>query len=152
MALRNLKVREIVLIVIACAIAVLLIMSGSRFYARVYREAILFLVLAGALALVFFRKRKIALAIISLSWVLVNAGLTAPFHPSFLGYALTIGSAGALYLIVRWSHKTYPYLSRRNIRFLLFEGEAAMAAENTRIEAETRELAKKRPYGPWLFR
>jgi len=33
-----------------------------------------------------------------------------------------------------------------------FEGEEAMAAENARIEAEARELIKKRPYGPWLFR
>jgi hypothetical protein len=31
-----------------------------------------------------------------------------------------------------------------------FEGEGA--AENARIEAEARELVKKRPYGPWLFR
>jgi hypothetical protein len=34
----------------------------------------------------------------------------------------------------------------------LFEGEAAMDAENARIQAETRELVKRRPYGPWLFR
>jgi hypothetical protein len=34
----------------------------------------------------------------------------------------------------------------------VFEGEAAMALENTRIEAEARELVKKRPFGPWLFR
>jgi hypothetical protein len=31
-------------------------------------------------------------------------------------------------------------------------GEAAMDAENARIQAETRELVKRRPYGPWLFR
>jgi hypothetical protein len=34
----------------------------------------------------------------------------------------------------------------------VFEGEEAMAAENARIEPEARELMKKRPYGPWLFR
>src|ERR1700740_372878 len=39
----------------------------------------------------------------------------------------------------------------RNVH-TVFEGEAAMAAENARIEAEARELVKKRPYGPWLFR
>jgi hypothetical protein len=33
-----------------------------------------------------------------------------------------------------------------------FDGEAAMAAENARIEVEARELVKKRPHGPWLFR
>jgi hypothetical protein len=34
----------------------------------------------------------------------------------------------------------------------MFDGEAAMGAENARIEAEARELVKGRPYGPWLFR
>jgi hypothetical protein len=151
MALTDWKAREIFLVVIGCAIAVLLIMTGTRFYVREYREGILFLVLAGALAFVFFRKRKIVLAISILSWVLVNAGLTAPFHPSVLGYALTIGSAAGLYFIARWSYKRYPYLSYKQLH-TLFEGEAAMDAENARIEAEARELVKRRPYGPWLFR
>jgi hypothetical protein len=43
------------------------------------------------------------------------------------------------------------YLSYKHVH-TVFEGEAAMAAENARIEAEGRELIKKRPYGPWLFR
>ena len=100
---------------------------------------------------VFFRKRKILLAISGLSLVLVNAGLTAPFHPSALGYGLTIGSAAGLYLIVRLSYKRYPYLSYKNLH-TVFDGEAAMDAENARIAAEARELVKSRPYGPWLFR
>jgi hypothetical protein len=82
-------------------------MTCSCLYLREYREGVLFLVLAAALAFVFFRKRKIALSIISLSWVLVNAGLTAPFPPSVLGYALTIGPAAGLYFIVGWSYKRY---------------------------------------------
>jgi hypothetical protein len=151
MALTDLKAREILLVFIGSAVAVLLIMTCSRFYVHEYREGILFLVLAAALAFVFFRKRKVVLAIISLSWVLVNAGLTAPFHPSVLGYALTIGSAAGLYFIVRLSYKRYPYLSYKNLH-KVFDGEAAMNAENMRIEAEARELAKRRPYGPWLFR
>jgi hypothetical protein len=97
MALTDWKAREIFLVVIGCAIAVLLIMTANRFYVRGYREGIFFLVLAAVLAIVFFRRRKIVLAISILSWVLVNAGLTAPFHPSVLGYALAVGSAaGAL--------------------------------------------------------
>jgi hypothetical protein len=126
-------------------------MTVTRFYARDFRKGILFLALAAALAFVFFRKRKIALTIISLSWVLVNAGLTAPFHPSVLGYTMTIGSAAGLYFIVRWSHNRYPYLSYKQMH-TVFEGEAAMDTENACIEAEARELAKRRPYGPWLFR
>jgi hypothetical protein len=126
-------------------------MTVTRFYARDFREGILFLALAAALAFVFFRKRKIALTTISLSWVLVNAGLTAPFHPSVSGCTMTIGSAAGLYFIVRWSYNRYPYLSYEQMH-TVFEGEAAMDAENTRIEAEARGLVKKRPYGPWLFR
>jgi hypothetical protein len=151
MALRDLNAREILLSVIGWAITLLLVMTCTRFYVREYREGILLLVLAAVLTIVFFRKRKIALAIISLSWILVNAGLTAPFHPSVLGYALTIGSAAGLYFIVRVSYKRYPYLSYKNLH-TVFDGEAAMAAENARIEAEARELVKRRPYGPWLFR
>ncbi len=151
MALKDLRAREIILIFAGAAIAVLLIITGTRFYVHEFREGILFLVLAGALAFVFFRRRKLVLVISGLSWVLVNAGLTAPFHPSALGYALTFGSAAGLYFIVRWSYKRYPYLSYKNIH-TVFEGEEAMAAENARIEAEARELVKRRPYGPWLFR
>jgi hypothetical protein len=151
MAAKDLTAREILLLFTGAAVAQLLIMTGDRFYGHEYRKGVLFLVLAGVLALVFFRKRKIALALSSLSWVLVNAGLTAPFHPSLLVYALTIGSAAGVYLIVRWSTKRYPYLAYKHMH-TLFEGEAAMDAENERIKAEARELVKRRPYGPWLFR
>jgi hypothetical protein len=151
MALKDFKARQIVLLFVGSTITVLVIASCTRFYFREYRKGISILVLAAALAFVFFRKRKILLAIISLSWVLVNAGLTAPFHPSVLGYALTIGSAAGLYFIARWSYKRYPYLSYKN-RHIVFEGEAAMDAENTRIEAGAREFARRHPGGPWLFR
>jgi len=151
MVLEDLKAKEILLVFVGAAVTVLLIMSCTRFYVREYREGILYLVLAAALAFVFFRKRKIVLAIIGLSWILVNAGLTAAFHPTVLGYAITIGSAAGFYLIARWSYKRYPYLSYKSLH-TVFDGEAAMDAENTRIETEARELVKKRPFGPWLFR
>jgi len=151
MSLKNMTAREIFLFVVGCAITLLVFMTVSSFYARDYRRGVLFLVLASALAFVFFRKRKIALATISLAWILVNVGLTFPFHPSFLGFALIIGSAAAVYLIALWSARRYPYLAYKHWH-KVFEGEAAMAAENARIEAEARELVKRRPYGPWLFR
>ena len=151
MVFRDFKAREILLVFAGSAITFLGIMTCTRFYFREYRKGTLFLVLAAVLAFVFFRKRKILLATISLSCVLVNAGLTAPFHPSVLGYALTVGSAAGLYFIARWSYKRYPYLSYKN-RHTVFDGEAAMDAENARIQAEAREFAKKHPGGPWLFR
>jgi hypothetical protein len=147
----GLTAREGFVVVVGWVISVLLVMTGTRFYARDFREGILFLASAAAVAFVFFRKRKIALTVISLSWVLVNAGLTAPLHPSVLGYTMTIGSAAGLYFIARWSYNRYPYLSYKQMH-TVFEGEAAMDAENARIEAEARELVKKRPYGPWLLR
>ncbi len=143
--------REIFLLFVGSGITLLVFMTVSSLYARDYRRSVLFLVSASALALVFFRKRKAALAIISLSWVLVNVGLTFPFHPSFLGFALLIGSAAAVYLLALWSVRRYPYLAYKHWH-KVFEGEAAMAAENARIEAEARELVKRRPFGPWLFR
>jgi len=98
----------------------------------------------------FFRKRKLALVITSLSSILGLVSLELPFHPSLAGLLLLLGCAGGLYLAARWSQEKYPYLSYRNMHSL-FEGEAAMAAENARIEAEAQEVVKKRPYGPWLF-
>lgn len=151
MAAEDFRVREIFLVIIGWAITLMVIMSCTDLYARDRREGLLLLVVAAALAFVFFRKRKLVLVISGLSWVFVNAGLTFPFHPSFSGLALTIGSAAGIYLVARWSYKRYPYLSYKNIH-TLFEGEEAMAAENARIEAEARELVKRRPYGPWLFR
>src|SRR5258708_35679342 len=139
MALQDLRAREIILIFIGAAVAVLLVMTGTRFYVREYREGILFLVLAGALAFVFFRKRKIVLAISILSWVLVNAGLTAPFHPSVLGYALTIGSAAGLYFIARLSYKRYPYLSYKNMH-TAFDAEAPMDPNTARTQTEAPAL------------
>ena len=151
MVLKDLRAREIILVFIGAAVVQLLIMTGDSFYGREYRAGVLFLASAGVLVLVFFRQRKIVLTIISLSWVLVSAGLTAPFHPSALVYALTFGSAAGLYFIARWSYKRYPYLSYEHLH-AVFEGEAAMDAENARIETEARELVKRRPSGPWLFR
>ena len=76
-------VRLIHWVFIGSAGAVLLIMSCTRFTPASIAKVFCFWFLAATLAFVFFRKRKIVLAIISLSWVLVNAGLTAAWHPGF---------------------------------------------------------------------
>ena len=133
------------------AIALLLVTAGTSFYKRDYRGGIWCFLAATLLGLVFFRRRKIALVVSGLGSILALGGLGFPFHPSFPGLVLLLGSAAALYLTFRWEHKKYPYLSFKHMH-TVFEGEEAMAAENARIEAEARELVKKRPYGPWLFR
>jgi|SRR5579863_5130688 len=147
----NLTAREILLGLTGGAIALLLVTVGTSFYNRDYRHGILCFLVATLLGFVFFRKRKVALVISGLSCILVLVSLSFPFHPSFAGLVLLLGSAAALSLTIRWRYKKYPYLSFKHVH-TVFEGEEAMAAENARVEAEARELTKKRPYGPWLFR
>ena len=143
--------RETLLALTGAAIALLLMSAGISIYSHDYRDGIWCFVVACALGFVFFRKRKLALVTTSLGSILALGSLGFPFHPSLAGLLLLLGCATALYFTVRWSDKKYPYLSYRQLH-TVFEGEAAMAAENARIEAEARELVKKRPYGPWLFR
>jgi hypothetical protein len=151
MANKNLTARETLLVFTGAVIALLLVGACTSSYAHDYRRGILLFVLAGLLAFVFFRKRKLALAISSLSSILALDGMGFPFHPSFSGLVLLLGLGAALYLAVCWSYNKYPYLSYKQMH-TVFEGEAAMAAENARIETEARELVNRRPYGPWLFR
>src|SRR5258708_38781072 len=143
--------RETLLSLTGGGIALLLVVAGTSFYKRDYRRGILCFLVATLLGFVFFRKRKVALVVSGSSCILGLGGLGFPFHPSFPGLVLLLGSAAVLYLTIRWQYKKYPYLSFRHVH-TLFEGEEAMAAENARIEADARELIKKRPYGPWLFR
>ncbi len=143
--------RETLLGLTGGAIALLLVGAGTSFYKRDYRDGILWFLVATLLGFVFFRKRKVALVVSGLSCILALGGLGFPFHPSFPGLVLLLGSAAALYLTIRWQYKKYPYLSFKHVH-TVFDGEEAMAAENARIEAEARELIKKRPYGPRLFR
>ena len=53
--------------------------------------------IAGALALVSFRKRKLALATTSLGSILALGSLGFQFHPSLAGLLLLLGCAAALY-------------------------------------------------------
>lgn len=147
----KMTIREILLALTGAAIALALVAAGTSFQRHDYRYGALCFLLAAILAFVFFRKRKVVLVLSGLSCILAFGGLGLPFHPSFPGFVLVLGSAAALYLTIYWNHKRYPYLSFRNLH-TVFEGEEAMAAENARIEAEARELVKKRPFGPWLFR
>jgi hypothetical protein len=147
----RLTVREILLSITGAAIGLLAVSSGYSFYKHDYQVGLFFIVVALILGFVFFRKRKTALVICSSSCILALVTLGLPFHPSSGGLLLLIGSAATAYLTVYLNYKKYPYLSYKHVH-AFFDGEAAMAAENSRIEAEARELVKKRPYGPWLFR
>jgi hypothetical protein len=58
MALKDLRARELLLAVIGWAVTLLLIMTGTDLYAHAYREGILFLVVAAALALHSFESAR----------------------------------------------------------------------------------------------
>ncbi len=143
--------KETLLVFTGAAIALLVVATGTSFYNHDYRHGIWCFLVAIVLGLVFFRKRKLALVATSLGSILALGSLGLPFHPSVAGLLLLVGCAAALYFTAQWSYRKYPYLSFRHVH-TVFKGEAAMAAENARIEAEARELVKKRPFGPWLFR
>lgn len=147
----KMTVRETLLSLTGGAIALLVVVAVTSFYKRDYRDGFLCFFVTTLLGFVFFRKRKLALVVISLSSILALDGIGFPFHPSLPALALLLGSVAGLYLAARWSYNKYPYLSYKHMHSF-FEGEAAMAAENARIKEEARELIKKRPYGPWLFR
>jgi hypothetical protein len=82
----------------------------------------LFLAASLALTIAFFRKRMIALVITGLGFILVNAGVTAIFHPSFVGICLTVGSAALLYLAVRWHARRFPGLGAKDWKKIFENG------------------------------
>lgn len=106
--------RVAVLILLGCSILLLVIKGCIYLSAGNYRRGILFPLAATALFIVFFRKRKIALTIIGLTFVAVNVGLTAIFHPTIQGVLLSIGAVGGLYLLCRWGAKKFPHLTAKD--------------------------------------
>jgi nitrogen fixation-related uncharacterized protein len=92
---------------VAFAITILFIMSSTDLWRHNFREAILFLTLAGILTFLFYRGRLALLAAGGCAWIVVNGGLTAVFHPSVLGIALTLASVGGLIFFLRHAGKQY---------------------------------------------
>ncbi len=117
-ALEDITPRIGFLIAMAVAITILVIMSWTTLWEHNYREGFLFLTLGAGLAVIFFRKRKIALAIVALAFILVSAGLTAVFHPSIVGIFLTIGSAAGLYFIVLWDTRRDPHHTAKDWKMI----------------------------------
>jgi hypothetical protein len=137
--------------IIGSVITVLFMIGVAEFWKRDFRSATWYLLSGAALTLIFFRRRKIAFASIALSFICVNVGFTALFHPTPAGVLVTLGSIAGMYVLAVWGAKKYPYLAYKHWHKVI-DGVAALAAENARIETEARELVKRRPYGPWLFR
>ena len=114
MGTRRITLRMGGLLILGCMFTVCCIKFALLLWNQNFGYAALYLAGSSALFLLFFRQRKIILAVISLSFVLVSAGMTAIFHPSLVGFALTFGSALGLYLIIWWSFRKFPSLTPEN--------------------------------------
>jgi hypothetical protein len=80
------------------------------------RHAIWFLFLCTGLTIVFVRHRKIALAFIVLT---ILCGWTYPesvFHPTVLGWTITLSSGGLLLAMSIWLQKKYPDMKRGDFK------------------------------------
>jgi hypothetical protein len=111
----NLTGRETLLVFLAAGITLLLGMFVSALWRYEYRSAIVCFALAGVLSYLFFRHRKVVLALIGLTFLLVNAGLHNMFHPSVSGYLVTYGSAGGLLLLIWWRARKRSQLGRTDV-------------------------------------
>jgi hypothetical protein len=118
MSLRNWTPKIAALTLLGSVITVLLIISVTTFFRGQFKPATWCLVVAFALALGFFRHRKIALSIIGLSLLFVNAGLHALFHPTTIGIAVSLVSGFLLYALAVWGSKRYPHLPARDWKAL----------------------------------
>lgn len=114
----TLTARELLLLFLGWAVTILFIKSGVYVWNQRYRQGVLFFAFAVLLTYVFFRKRKFVFAIIVSTFLLVNVGLTALFHPTLAGYLITAGSIACLYFLFRWQVKNYPHLSRKDMHKL----------------------------------
>src|SRR5580693_5956487 len=96
----KMTVREILLSLTGAAVALLLIAAVTSLYKSDYRDGFWCFFVGTLLGFVFFRKRKLALVVTSLSTILALVGLGIPFHPSLLALALLLGSSAGLYLAI----------------------------------------------------
>jgi hypothetical protein len=90
--------------------------SVGSFLKNDTRHAIWLLVVCVGLTIVFFRHRKIALAVIVLS---VLCGWSYPisiFHPTLLGWAVTLSSGACLLAMSIWLTRKYPDMKRRDVK------------------------------------
>lgn len=106
------------LVIIGCAITIFIIKSIVAAWGHNFRPAVWYLVGAAVLSAIFFRRRKIALTTIVLSFLLVNAGLTALFHPTAAGLLITLGSSIGLYVLAVWGTRRYPELQGKDWKVL----------------------------------
>jgi hypothetical protein len=119
MGLRNWTPKITVFVIIGSVITVLFMISVTEFWKHDFRPATWYLISGAVLTLIFFRRRKIAFASIALSFICVNVGFTALFHPTRAGSLITLGSIIAMYALAVWGERKYPHLKRKDWKTLI---------------------------------
>jgi hypothetical protein len=114
MSIKNWTPKVAALGALACAITILFVMGVTAIWKDQARPATWFLLSGAGLAFIFFRNRKIAFAIVSLSFLAATAGLNAVVHPTAPGLLVTFGSLGGIYLLAAWQAKKYPNLKGKD--------------------------------------
>ena len=108
MSLNKLHVRIFFLMGMACATAVLVVMTGTALWRHRLGEGFLFLIASATLAFIFFRRRILVLLTAVLSIICALAGLGTISRPSAPGILLTLGCAAGIYMIVVWDVRRNP--------------------------------------------
>jgi hypothetical protein len=118
MGLRNWTPKIAALGFIGSVITVLFMISVGEFWKHDFRSASWYLASGVVLTLIFFRNRKIAFAVIALSFIFVNVGFNAVFHPTRAGILVTLGSIVGMYALSFWGARKYPHLKRTDWKTL----------------------------------
>ena len=119
MGLRNWTPKIFGLYIVGAAITILFMISIARFWRHDFRPATWCLISGAVLAVIFFRNRKFAFAAIVLSFLLVNVGTAALFHPTPARLLVAFGAAACAYFLVVWHAKKYPNLKRKDWKTLV---------------------------------
>jgi|HubBroStandDraft_4_1064222.scaffolds.fasta_scaffold46099_1 hypothetical protein len=114
MSLKNWTPKVGALVFLGFLCTFLFIASLFRFWEHQWTSATWRLILSLLIFLIFFRHRRFAFAMVALSSILVNAGMSAPFHPSVPGIAATVVSAFLLYWLAVWGTRRYPHLKGKD--------------------------------------
>lgn len=122
MVLKHWTPKMVALVLIGAGVSVLFIMSITLVSRHQFRSAAWLATIGVLLTVIFFRHRKIAFAMTVLSWLLVNAGITAPFHPTAPGIITALVSAFLLGCLCMWMRRRYPHLKRIGLK-QLFDGD-----------------------------
>jgi hypothetical protein len=122
MGLRNWTPKIAALVFIGSVATVLFMISVSDFWKHEFRSASWYVASGAVLTLIFFRNRKIAFATIALSFICINVGLNALFHPTRTGVLVTFGSVAGMYALAFWGARKYPRLKRSDWK-TLFDGD-----------------------------